>query len=71
MADLATLQTRLDEIEVILAAGLSDVSREGSSISYDLRALASERDKIRREIATLSASRPSLRRGRYNPYYSA
>lgn len=71
MADLATLQTRLDAIDAILAAGVSQAVIDGRSVTYDLKALASERDKIRREIAVRAATHPSVRRGRYNPYYSA
>jgi len=71
MADLATLQTRLDEIDAILAGGIKSTTIGDRRVDYDFAALEKERDRIERRIATMQGTKPSLRRGRYNPYYSS
>jgi hypothetical protein len=63
MSSLAAKQAMIDEINAILNAGVSRASVGGVTTEYDLEALAKQRDRIMREIA------PSVRRGRYNPYY--
>jgi hypothetical protein len=71
MADLATLQTRLDEIDEILAGGVKSTTIGDRRVDYDLVALEKERNRIERQIAGMQGTKPSVRRGRYNPYYSS
>lgn len=56
MADVATAQARIAEIEAILAAGVSSESINGRSVAYDLKALEAERDRLSRVVAASTHS---------------
>lgn len=57
VADAATIQTRLDTIEEILAAGESSVRlADGRMTTYDLVALAKERDRLQATLAAANSS---------------
>lgn len=71
MADLATLQTRLDAIEDKIDEAISRSSRGGRDLTRDLEVLERQRNRIERQIAALSGNNPSIRRGRYNPNYTS
>lgn len=65
---LAQLQTALDDIDELLASGIESVSVNGRETRY-AKDLQLRRAEIQRQINALGSSRPSLRRGRYNPHY--
>ena len=56
MADLTTIQTRIDQIDTLLAGGVESVGTDGDLIKYDLDALKSERDRLTRIVASSTAS---------------
>jgi hypothetical protein len=52
----AEMQTRIDAIDAILAAGTASVTMGDKAVTYDLDALRLERDRLLRLIASASAS---------------
>jgi hypothetical protein len=50
------IQSRIDSIDAILAAGTSSVTLGDRTVAYDLDALRLERDRLSRLIASASAS---------------
>ena len=46
------MQTRIDAIDAILAAGTSSVTLGDRTVAYDLDALRQERDRLSRLIAS-------------------
>jgi hypothetical protein len=57
--DKATAQTRIDEIDSILASGVASASVNGRSVAYDLSALRKERSRL---SGIVSGSPGSFRR---------
>jgi hypothetical protein len=53
MADAATLQNRLDEIDAILSRGVSSATIDGLRTDYNLDALAKERARIEQRLAAV------------------
>ena len=64
----ATAQTRIDEIDAILAQGISTVTHNGRTVTYNLAALERERNRLQAYINRSGGSR--VRVGRYNTAYS-
>lgn len=64
----ATAQTRIDEIDAILASGVSSVTHNGRTITYDLPAMRRERDRLQAYLNRRSGGR--VRVGRYNSGYA-
>lgn len=56
MADVATMQTRIDAIDEILAKGVRSTMVGDVRVEYDLEALRAERTKLQRTIASRSSS---------------
>lgn len=56
MADLATIQSRIDQIDVILSGGISSTSFGDRRVDYDLEELRVERDRLSRIVAGSSRS---------------
>jgi len=56
MPTSSELQARLDEIEAILARGVSSASIDGLRTDYDLDALAKERDRLERRLVALGSA---------------
>lgn len=56
MADLTTIQTRIDEIDAILARGIRSASAADRRTEYDLDALAKERTRLAGIVANQRSS---------------
>lgn len=57
MADSATIRTRIDEIDTILAQGIKSTSIGDRRIDYDLQALKDERSRLLRVLGSNSQFR--------------
>ena len=68
--DRAIAQTRIDEIDVILARGASSVTHNGRTVTYDLAAMRRERDRLQAWLNRGSAGK-NIRTGRYNTSFSS
>ena len=64
--DSAALQTKLDEIDAILEAGVSTVTVDDRTLTYDLQQLRITAERYRRQLATGGKS-GRMRAVRYNP----
>lgn len=56
MADEATIRTRIDEIDTILAGGVSSANIGNRSVTYDLIALRAERKSLVRQLSSSSSN---------------
>lgn len=60
MTDIATIQTRITEIDTLLTRGVSSATVNGRRVEYDLAALRTERERL---VGIVSgASRSQYRR---------
>lgn len=66
---MATIQDRIEAISFILASGVDRAVIDGSEVSYDLEALAKERDRLLVELSKSGRRGPITRRGIYNPAF--
>lgn len=66
--DRATAQTRIDEIDAILAAGTESLSYNGRSVTYNFPSMRKERDRLQAYLNASSGKR-NVRVGRYNSAY--
>lgn len=55
-ADLATIQTRIDELDEKLAGGVKSASSGDQRTDYDLAAMREERDRLQRIINNASGT---------------
>lgn len=56
------IRDRLDEIDEILETGVSSVSVDGTSTTFDLAALRRERQTLRQKLPEYRARRPRASR---------
>lgn len=56
MATLDTIQTRIDEIDALLAKGVKSVASGDERVDYDMQALRDERDRLSRIVSGSSRS---------------
>lgn len=54
--DLSTIQTRIDQIDTILAGGMRSISTGTDRMEYDLQALKDERAHLQRIVSASSSS---------------
>lgn len=56
MATLAEIQTRIDQIDALLAGGVRSTAVGGRRVEYDLEALRAERERLARIVSNNNAS---------------
>lgn len=61
-SDLQTIQTRIDEIDAKLAAGVKSASIGDQRTDFDLEALTNERERLQRIVNQQSTNRSQFRK---------